>query len=244
MTQNVVTLLIVLVAANIILISVAVGRSLYRRRRLRLQGPRSGEDVGRTAPAGPGPAVTGAGLDSLSAVNRTDALTGLLLPGEWNRIVTDEDARIQRYGHAATVVLIEVDGLDRLVGVLGHDAGDRVLPAVADTLSRNARGADHLARLGPARFGVLLPETGEVEAVNYVERIREACDLWLETSAIALRLSIGWASPAATRDLSDAMSAAQDRMYAEQRRNARRTTESQPDGPPPMGTIEGSPTPA
>ena len=188
--------------------------------------------------------VAGPSVDGLSATSRTDALTGLLLPGEWNRIVTDEDARMQRYGRAATVVLIEVDGFDRLVGVLGHDAGDRILPAVADTLSRNARGADHLARLGPARFGVLLPETGEVEAVNYIERVRQACDMWLESGAIALRLSIGWASPAAARSLTEAVSAAQDRMYADQRRNGRRTAEDAPEGPSPMHTIEGSPSPA
>jgi diguanylate cyclase (GGDEF)-like protein len=244
MTQNVVNLLIVLVAANIILISVAVARSLYRRRRLRFAGPRPSEEGARMAASDTGHAPAGLSFDALAAVTRTDALTGLLLPGEWNRIVTDEDARILRYGHPATVVLIEVDGLDRLVGVLGHDAGDRILPAVADTLSRNARGADHLARLGPARFGVLLPETGEVEAINYIERIRLACDLWLESSAVALRLSIGWASPAAARSLTEAVSAAQERMYEEQRRNTRRTTDVQADGPPPMQSIEGSPSPA
>ena len=107
---------------------------------------------------------------------------------EWNRIVADEDARVNRYRHPATVVIIELDGFDRLVADLGPEAGDRVLPALADTLSRNARGADHLARLGPTRFGILLPETDEIEAINYVERVREACDLWLESGAIALHL--------------------------------------------------------
>ncbi len=226
MTQNVVDLLIILVAANIILISVAVARSLYRRRRLRHAGPPTSQDGAQPA-ANDGHAPVGPTVDGPAAVSRTDTLTGLLLPGEWNRIVTDEDARIRRYARPTTVVLIEVDGLDRLVGVIGHAAADRVLPAVADTLSRNARGSDHLARLGPARFGVLLPETGEVEAINYIERV----------------LSIGWASPSAAVSLTEAVAAARDRMYAEQRRTARRT-EGQPDGPSPMHTIEGSPSPA
>jgi diguanylate cyclase (GGDEF)-like protein len=242
MTENVVDLLIVLVAANIVLITVAIVRSFFRRRRIRGAGPRTSEDGARLAAANDGHAPVGQGADGLAAVNRTDVLTGLLLPGEWNRIVTDEDARIRRYARPATVVLIEIDGLDRLAGVLGHDAADRVLPAVADTLSRNARGSDHLARLGPSRFGVLLPETGEVEAINYIERVREACDLWLESSAIALHLSIGWAGPSSAVSLTDAVSAARDRMYVEQRRNARRT-EGQSDGPP-MQTIAGTPSPA
>ena len=60
------------------------------------------------------------------------------------------------------------------------------LPALADTIRRLARSADHVARLGPGRFAVLLPETDEVAAINYVERVRRACDLWLESGAMAL----------------------------------------------------------
>jgi diguanylate cyclase (GGDEF)-like protein len=180
----------------------------------------------------------------MPAPTRIDPLTGALLPGEWNRILSDEDARIHRYGRPATVVLVELDGLDRLVAVLGQEAGDRILPAVADSLTRHARGADHVARLGPGRFGVLLPETGEVEAVNYVERVRLVCELWLESGAIALRLAIGWASPAVDTSLSDAFNEAQERMFAELRRGARRDSGVEPNGSPPTTGLEGAASPA
>lgn len=237
MNENFFTiLLIVLVTVNVILIGAAIVRAFFRRRRQRLDGPRAGSvtrpPVNRGVLAAP---MT----DGQSQTTRTDAVTGLLMPGEWNRIVADEDARCHRYGRPATVVIIELEGLDRLVGLLGRDAGDRILPAVADAMSRNARGADHLARLGPSRFGILLPETGEVEAVNYVERVRQACDMWLESGAIALRLSIGWASPQTDRSLSDAMTLAYERMFAELRRNARRATDLEA-----AHDIEGSPSPA
>ena len=92
-------------------------------------------------------------------------------------------------------------------------------PALADTLSRLARGADHVARLGPAGSAVLLPETDEVAAINYVERVRAACELWLESGAIALRLAIGWASTAGDPTLADADRASPtERMYVELRR--------------------------
>ena len=125
-----------------------------------------------------------------------DALTGLPDATAFSRLVADEDARIARYHRAATVVIFELEGLDRLVERLGDEAGDRIVPAVADTLRRLARAADHVARLGPGRFGALLPETDEVAAINYIERVRKACDLWLETGAIAMRLAIGWAGTA------------------------------------------------
>ncbi|MEO8571724.1 MAG: GGDEF domain-containing protein [Chloroflexota bacterium] len=239
MNQNVIILLIVLVTINVLLVAVAIARSIIRRRRLGHGGP----PVTRRPVPIDVPPITPS-PEGYPSLGRIDALTGLLVPGEWNRIIADEDARNHRYGHPATVVIVEIEGLDRLVGALGAGASDRVLPAVADTLSRSARGADHLARLGPARFGVLLPETGEVEAINYIERVRAACDLWLESGAVALRLSIGWASPTAGVSLVDAVAVAHERMYTELRRNTRRAADIEVDDPPPIPGIEGSPSPA
>jgi len=42
--------------------------------------------------------------------------------------------------------------------------------------------------IGPLATWFLLTETDEIAAINYVERIRRACDLWLESGAIAMRL--------------------------------------------------------
>jgi diguanylate cyclase (GGDEF)-like protein len=153
----------------------------------------------------------------------SDGLTGMLTAGGWGRAIADEDARVRRYRRPATIVMIELDGLERLTSRLGEAAGERLIPAVADTIRRLAREADHVARLGPGRFGVLLPETDEVQAINYVERVRRTCDLWLESGAVALRLAIGWASASGDDNLHEAGRAATERMYAEIHRNARRS---------------------
>ncbi len=221
MNDLILVLLALLAAANIVLIAFVVLPSIVRHRRERrfadslqpVGSGRSAEDRIYT----PATAL----LDVAPAPNRADVLTGLLLPAEWNRILADEDARVRRYGRPATIVLIELDGLDRLIRALGQGAGDRVTRAVADTLSRHARSADQLARIDLGRFGVYLPETGEVEAVNYVERVRSACDLWLESGAIALQLAIGWAAPPADGSLADAVAVAEERIHTELRRTAR-----------------------
>jgi diguanylate cyclase (GGDEF)-like protein len=250
MTDGIITLLFILVAANVILIGIVIVRAVLRRRRMRHDATLHPTVTSRPV-TGANPAVRATDRPGLGAAGevhlaapRTDALTGLLLPGEWNRIVTDEAARIHRYGRPATVVVMELDGLERLAGTLGQEAADRVLPALSDVLSRSARGADHLARLGPGRFAVMLPETGEVAAVNYVERIRAACELWLESGAIAMRLAIGWAAPPPDGDLSDAVALAQDRMYAELRRGERRATDLVPERAASSQPMEGSPSPA
>ena len=83
---------------------------------------------------------------------------------------------------------------------------------------------------------MLLPETDEVAAINSVERIRRACELWLESGAIAMRLSIGWASTNGDAGLTAAIRVATDRMRQEQRRNARGVGDVVPD----LELIEGA----
>jgi diguanylate cyclase (GGDEF)-like protein len=151
-----------------------------------------------------------------------DAETGLLDAGAFHRLIVQEDGRLRRYHRPATVVVIDLDGLERLSETLGPKAAERVVAAMADAVRRLARGADHVARLEAGRFGVLLPETDEIAAINYVERVRRASELWLESGAIAIRLAIGWAGTAGEPSLPDTQQLALERMYAELRREARR----------------------
>lgn len=179
-------------------------------------------------PSAPGP---GAGGGDASI----DTLTGLLSAGAWSRTVVDEEARIRRYHRPATVVIIEVEGLDRLVSRLGPASVDRIVPAVGDTIRRGAREADQVARLATGRFAVLMPETDEILAINFIERVRKACDLWLESGAVSLRLAIGWASSTGDGSLVDAEALATDRMYGE----LRRVTRSNGDGAGGVGLPGG-----
>jgi diguanylate cyclase (GGDEF)-like protein len=176
------------------------------------------------APVAAAPIVpeAAAAAEATATIEGVDELTGLPDAAAFSRSVMDEDARIARYHRPATVVIFELEGLDRLAERLGPGAGERVVAAVADTVRRLARSADHVARVAPGRFAVLLPETDEVVAINYIERVRRACELWLETGAIATRLAIGWAGSDGDTSLPDAQRVATDRMYTELRRGPRR----------------------
>jgi diguanylate cyclase (GGDEF)-like protein len=145
----------------------------------------------------------------------TDPETGFDLPGTWARWLEDEDARVRRYRRWATVVLIEIEGLDMLVERLGPEAVSRVVSPVAVSLRGHARETDRLARLGVGRFGVLLTETDEIQAINYVERIRAACDAWLEAGGVPSRLLIGWAEISNRRSIDAAIEAAEERLSAD-----------------------------
>jgi diguanylate cyclase (GGDEF)-like protein len=158
---------------------------------------------------------------TISSPRGRDPLTGMLDPLAFEEALIHEDAREQRYRRSATVIVFELDGLAKIVDRLGWDPGDRIEAALGDTITRLARRADYVARLERGRYAVLLPETDEVAAINYVERIRRACDLWLESGAIAMRLAIGWASTGGDTTLDGALRTATDRMRLELRRNSR-----------------------
>jgi diguanylate cyclase (GGDEF)-like protein len=146
---------------------------------------------------------------------------GLIDATAFHELLAREDGRIQRYHRPATIAVFELDGLARLTERLGPEAGDRVVAAMADTVRRLAREADQVAALGTGRFAVLLPETDEITSINYIERVRRASELWLESSAIAVRLAVGWAGTSGDPSLLDTHQVALDRMYAESRRHAR-----------------------
>ncbi len=95
------------------------------------------------------------------------------------------------------------------------------------------RATDHLARLGRTTFGAILTETDEIRAINYVERIRSACDVWLEAGAVMLRLSIGWSEMSPDRPVEVALPDAERRLYVERQRTwamlSRETEEREPN---------------
>lgn len=130
----------------------------------------------------------------------------------WDRIIHDESARAARFGRPGTVVMAELHHLDDLEERLGPDVADRVVTETARLLVREGRAADRIAWLGDATFGVLLVETGELQARGYVDRVRSGADRWLESAGLAVRLSLGWASPAENGDLRAAAAAARQRM--------------------------------
>lgn len=210
------TLLAVILLA--ILVNLALASALLFLPRLRSAFAGRGATPELTAPAsahsGSRPSV---GVFGPPPLTPTDPETGFDLPATWSRWLDEEDARIRRYRRSATVVLVEIEGLERIIERLGDEAAFRLVPPVALNLSRHARETDRFARLAVGRFGVLLLETDEIQAINYVERIRNACDSWLEAGGVASRLSIGWAEANTSRSIESAVQSAEDRLNADRR---------------------------
>jgi diguanylate cyclase (GGDEF)-like protein len=144
-----------------------------------------------------------------------DPFTGTGGPDLWRRLLVGEVARSVRYGRPLTVVAIELHGTEELAERLGLDAARHVLRRTAQTLVRASRGSDTCARIGPSRFGVVLVETDEVMAVNFVERVRESLPRALPGALEGLRLGFGWASPRGLESADALVTRASTRLMVE-----------------------------
>lgn len=153
-----------------------------------------------------------------SAIALHDPSTGLESPSAWRRAVDEEVVRLARYHRSATVMFIELDGFERLTERLGEPAGARLVLATARTLHAQARAADRIARFGRGRFAILLTETDEISAINFVERVRAECDRWLEAGEVTMRVAIGWATLDPSQGATAVILEAEHRLDAERQR--------------------------
>jgi diguanylate cyclase (GGDEF)-like protein len=144
-----------------------------------------------------------------------DQLTGTDGPRYWDRTIISEGARVRRYKRPATIVLVEIAGLSHLGRQWGPDVAERTLFVAARTLTKEIRTSDHIARIEPIKFGILLTETTEIAAINFVERARASCERELRIASEVVAVAFGWASPPAKGDLADAATIAEQRLQVE-----------------------------
>ncbi len=144
-----------------------------------------------------------------------DPFTGIAGPDLWRRLLVGEVARSARYQRSLTVVAIEVHGTDDLAETYGVDLARQVLRATAQSLLRASRASDTCARIAPTRFGVVLVETDEVQAVNFVERVRDDLPRRMPRGVTTLRLGFGWASPRRAESAEALVTRASTRLMVE-----------------------------
>ncbi|MEA2387640.1 MAG: hypothetical protein QOG41_413, partial [Thermoleophilaceae bacterium] len=103
-----------------------------------------------------------------------DPLTGLYNRRFFLEAVGKEMARTRRYDSPASLVLIDVDDFKDVNDGSGHAAGDQVLRRLGQVVERAVRPMDTFARIGGEEFGLLLPQTTQVDALLVADRIRVA----------------------------------------------------------------------
>jgi diguanylate cyclase (GGDEF)-like protein len=111
-------------------------------------------------------------LIQVARLARIDSLTGVLNSGAFREVVTERIQLAARSGQAVVLAYIDIDDFKAINDTWGHAEGDRVLRAVAETLSRQVRKTDVVGRLGGDEFAMLFPSTGEGGAREVLDKIR------------------------------------------------------------------------
>lgn len=143
-----------------------------------------------------------------------DSLTNLL-----NRRAFQEAAELRLADpHMApiSVLIGDIDHFKRINDSWGHDCGDRVLQAVAQTLQQHVRNDDLVSRFGGEEFVLLLMRTTPQEAELVAQRIRAqlSADGYVLAAGQRVTISFGIAPVAANTALTDALTRADGLLYA------------------------------
>ncbi len=110
--------------------------------------------------------------EDLRRLATTDPLTGVNNRRRYTEISERELTRCKRYRHPLCVLMLDADHFKNINDTYGHEAGDRVLKALADACTGELRDVDVLGRFGGEEFTVTLPETPLETALEAAERLR------------------------------------------------------------------------
>jgi diguanylate cyclase (GGDEF)-like protein/putative nucleotidyltransferase with HDIG domain len=103
-----------------------------------------------------------------------DPLTGLYNRRFLFEALDKEVVRSERYGSDVSIVIFDVDDFKRVNDDHGHATGDDVLRAIGQIAESVIRPLDSFARIGGEEFALLLPQTGQLDALLIAERVRTA----------------------------------------------------------------------
>ena len=111
----------------------------------------------------------------LRVVAREDPLTGLANRRSWDERLEEELARAGRSGAALSVVVVDLGDFKAVNDAVDHQAGDRLLRALAASWRNVVRGGgDLLARLGGDELGLLAPGSDPIGVHELAARLVDA----------------------------------------------------------------------
>lgn len=158
-------------------------------------------------------------LEQIRQLATHDDLTGLLNRRAMLDRMQLEQRRSLRSGSPLLIAQLDIDHFKAVNDTHGHAAGDLVLQRFADTVRRNVRDTDVLARWGGEEFVLLLCDTPAADAVALMERLRQAVQAMQVPVAqggqpITVTVSIGLARHAPADPLAGTLERADRALYA------------------------------
>ncbi|MCK9914583.1 GGDEF domain-containing protein [Microbacteriaceae bacterium K1510] len=159
-------------------------------------------------------------IAELEARADVDPLLEILNRRGFERELTRSLAYVQRYGTAAALMFIDLDGFKAVNDRHGHAVGDALLKAVAAALTGHVRASDVVGRLGGDEFGLVMWNVEGANAVakaEALERLIEEVCIPHGPTSLNVGASAGVVSLSAAQGVTQILDAADRAMYARKR---------------------------
>lgn len=158
----------------------------------------------------------------LEELSNTDPLTHMANRRFMMRTLIQEFQRSQRANHPLSLIMADIDHFKAINDSYGHQQGDVVLKAVAETICGHLREYDLAARFGGEEFALVLPETDRLHATQVAERIREMIgrlkfDGALDGLKMTISLGVATHPDKTIKNVEDLIRLADDALYAAKR---------------------------
>lgn len=127
---------------------------------------------------------------ALSALSRTDSLTGLLNHGAWKDLLHLKFQQCRQHNTQATLALIDIDHFKVINDSYGHIVGDAALRQLSQELKRVLDEYELAGRYGGDEFCVILPTLPLAKAEVLMEQLREALEQYRHPDVPDLRVSL------------------------------------------------------
>ncbi len=153
--------------------------------------------------------------EQLNELANKDPLTHLLNRRCMNLKLDTALSELKKSGKRFTLVLGDIDDFKKVNDTYGHDAGDAVLVAVADTIMSNVGTGDFVCRWGGEEILILVHEPMEA-AYSITEKIRKRIDenpVTHEGSEIHVSMTFGISESIPGYRIEHLIQQADDRLY-------------------------------
>lgn len=143
-----------------------------------------------------------------------DSLTGLGNRTSYREALLRQIGVAQRQQTTFTLLLIDMDKFKQVNDSFGHQAGDKVLLAMADVMQSTIRDSDYAFRLGGDEFCCLLTDSDEQDSQTVAERLQRAVRNEPTLREYDVSCSIGSASHRTSDDTETLFARADSALYA------------------------------
>ena len=157
-------------------------------------------------------------LDQTKKEARTDSLAGVPNRKGFDERLQFAVSSFKRKRGRFALLMCDVDHFKWINDTHGHQAGDRVVTLIGETLSNALRPSDFVGRYGGDEFAVILSHIDEQKAIHVAERIREAIeqrnfDVAQDGGRVAVTFSMGMAIAEPNDTVESIMTKADKALY-------------------------------